>query len=1269
MRSYRLFILTCFLAVKCHISFSQTGPVLPEFLPASPDVSAIIKGGDLSVNPHTGMANAAIPVYEIKLKDFTLPISLNYSSNGFKPEEIPSRVGIGFHLNAGGLVSRIVQGKPDDENTTMSTLTTTEIMSYSNNAMSHLNALTDNAYNEDAQPDEYRYNINGLSGKFFISRMGTIIQLPYNNLKIQVSRTGYNVHSISIVDEKGVRYIFGDIDNITERTIEHNLQGYFLNKSGLKTAWFLTKIILPNGEYLNFSYSSINTYTHTGFAETVEKSLPNGLVCECEDEGTYRCQDITSHTEKHSTVQYRSYVLASINTSTGVSVIFYYDPRPDNSEDVRLNSINIFDSFLSRPLKDFQFAYSDPSGEDMNNRFFLKYVYMQDPESTEQQKFEVIYNNENETPPGRFTNAKDHFGFYNGATNSTALPGNTSQAELFATYATANREPNGLFAQKWMLKKLIYPTGGYDEFFYEPNMESRWDSIPVSRTAGVQVSGHGSPSTVTYEDFVYITQTQLVDLYVSTSWDGVGSTPCCPNSKNAICTVIDYATGNAVTVVTMNGYRTENRQIQLLAGHTYILELVVRTHSANYAVANFGYIVPKGKVWGVAGKQLPGVRVRKVASFDPVSNKSTNRFYRYWSLTDTITASANILYNYFYLSDATKEVYCPCTLNVTFECHSKVISSNSVVPLYINDAAPVTYKWIIESDDSTLVNGGTEHTYLSEGALAGATVIGKNIPDSPLDPYNYRNGTELQTRIFNKNRQVIKKINNYYSTDSRVNIMQLENLIVRKRYEPAVVQYPLTETSFRHFDVEQYPIYTSWYHLDSTVTREYDFANNVIQTSKVSYAYNRTDNINPSSIATIASDGKIQRIDRKYVNDFAGQAVYNAMISKNMIADIIEETSFHDNKLTGRTFTEYQDWFGNQSIIAPSIIKTQKRNTDPLENRIHFVKYDTKGHVLELKKDNSVTISYIWDYQKNLPVAQITNASSENTAYTSFETDVSGGWTYSGIPATDATAPTGNKVYNLASPISIAGLNSATSYIITYWAKDGSVSVQGIAGTAVISKNGWTLFRHAASSYTQLTISGSGLIDELRLYPTGATMKTFTYLPSVGVSSTADENNYLLKYEYDGFNRLSRIRNWDRNIIKQYSYIYGSAIAPCANTLASWQPTGVIRCAKNNPVNNNNTGYEEREEKDVNNCSPTYLTTRWVQLSISSNCPVVPNCTGAGKRVVNGICETGSKVVTSTVRLGNGPSWMCTYHYEWSDGFIGPELTEFSYTPCASLEI
>ena len=89
-----------------------------------------------------------------------------------------------------------------------------------------------------------------------------------------------------------------------------------------------------------------------------------------------------------------------------------------------------------------------------------------------------------------------------------------------------------------------------------------------------------------------------------------------------------------------------------------------------------------------------------------------------------------------------------------------------------------------------------------------------------------------------------------------------------------------------------------------------------------------------------------------------------------------------------------------------------------------------------------------------------------------------------------------------------------------------------------MSKNGWTLYEATVSGITSITISGYGLIDELRMYPKGAQMITYTYIPLAGMSSQCDMNNRISYYEYDAMNRLKLIRDMDKNIIKTFDYTY-----------------------------------------------------------------------------------------------------------------------------------
>ena len=63
-------------------------------------------------------------------------------------------------------------------------------------------------------------------------------------------------------------------------------------------------------------------------------------------------------------------------------------------------------------------------------------------------------------------------------------------------------------------------------------------------------------------------------------------------------------------------------------------------------------------------------------------------------------------------------------------------------------------------------------------------------------------------------------------------------------------------------------------------------------------------------------------------------------------------------------------------------------------------------------------------------------------------------------------------------------------------------------------------------------------IDDVRLYPVGAQMTTYTHIPQVGLTSMSDANNQPTRYEYDGLQRLKAVRNPQGNIVKQLDYHY-----------------------------------------------------------------------------------------------------------------------------------
>ena len=87
----------------------------PQITPLSPNAAALWKYSELPVNMYTGIPSIAIPIYEIKSGNLSVPISLSYHAGGIRYEEQASWVGLGWNINPGN-INRNMRGVPDDFN-------------------------------------------------------------------------------------------------------------------------------------------------------------------------------------------------------------------------------------------------------------------------------------------------------------------------------------------------------------------------------------------------------------------------------------------------------------------------------------------------------------------------------------------------------------------------------------------------------------------------------------------------------------------------------------------------------------------------------------------------------------------------------------------------------------------------------------------------------------------------------------------------------------------------------------------------------------------------------------------------------------------------------------------------------------------------------------------------------------------------------------------------------------------------------------------------
>jgi len=401
------------------------------------------------------------------------------------------------------------------------------------------------------------------------------------------------------------------------------------------------------------------------------------------------------------------------------------------------------------------------------------------------------------------------------------------------------------------------------------------------------------------------------------------------------------------------------------------------------------------------------------------------------------------------------------------------------------------------------------------------------------------NGLLRKQQVYNTSNQVVKEIMNEYM-NIQSEMLYGARIFGYSTLNSKLCNPPLTIVYYDQSLIGYYPIFDYESLLSKTTVKEFS-NNNALD----NYTINTYDELNRLVSSSSTKNNAVERTEINYpVLTSDPNSISNKMFNANRLLDVFGKRTYKDfPNLTSRPLDSYKSIFIQQGSLFLEQ-KAQLINPfpyDQVKSEILYDQYDGEGNLLQYTT-KGITNSFIYDYNNEYLIAEVANAAYANVGYTGFESNGNGNWTFTGTIVTDQTSPFGTKVYDLnTGNITKSGLNASTTYILSYWRKGGSVNVNGNLNVKVgATVNGWTYYEHEFTNATTAILYGWGLVDEIRLYPKGALMTTYTYIPLIGITSKTDSNGNVSFYEYDNTGRLRRIKDKEGNIIKVLDYQYQS---------------------------------------------------------------------------------------------------------------------------------
>ena len=288
-------VVLSFLAVTWQEVVAQTlcgGLVETSVTVRSPEVAAMTAYVDRPVTYFNGTVPVTIPLCEVTADGYTLPITLTYSTGGFRPSQDATWVGLGWSLSLNACISRYIKCVDDflEYNRVRKGFfgiskgyygsagtSTSEMIAFNlvYKCPVHRLPCCDDIYASDlvvdSEPDIFSVSLWNSTDKFVLNDDSTssvkavFMERPSGNMLRIKTRHEDNrtVHYFELVANDGTVYEFGK----RELTCTLSYQGqrcysdyhpsniFYEDDADLNaSAWLLTKITMPAGRSISFGY-------------------------------------------------------------------------------------------------------------------------------------------------------------------------------------------------------------------------------------------------------------------------------------------------------------------------------------------------------------------------------------------------------------------------------------------------------------------------------------------------------------------------------------------------------------------------------------------------------------------------------------------------------------------------------------------------------------------------------------------------------------------------------------------------------------------------------------------------------------------------------------------------------------------------------------------------------------------------------------------------------------------------------------------------------